>query len=175
MIYFSSDHHFDHDKVIGYCQRPFEDVEQMNEGLIARHNEIVTDEDDVFILGDFCFAGAKRAREHLKRMNGNIIRIKGNHDKNGLASSAFKSGKIEYGGMEITLVHKPEHYSGKLTFCGHMHKEWKYQNWNGQNVIINCGVDQWDYRPVSIDTLIKFYNQILKTGNVLRSGVRMDE
>ena len=35
-IWFTSDTHFFHDKIVEYSQRPFASVEEMNEGLIAR-------------------------------------------------------------------------------------------------------------------------------------------
>ena len=34
MLYFTSDHHFGHANIIGYCNRPFGDVEAMNRGLV---------------------------------------------------------------------------------------------------------------------------------------------
>lgn len=39
-IWFTSDTHFFHDKVVEYSQRPFAGVEEMNEGLIARWNSV---------------------------------------------------------------------------------------------------------------------------------------
>ena len=37
-IWFTSDTHFFHDKIVEYSQRPFASVEEMNEELIARWN-----------------------------------------------------------------------------------------------------------------------------------------
>ena len=39
-IWFTSDTHFYHNKIVEYCQRPFASVEEMNEELIARWNDI---------------------------------------------------------------------------------------------------------------------------------------
>ena len=33
-IFFTSDTHFNHEKIIGLCKRPFKDAEEMNEYLI---------------------------------------------------------------------------------------------------------------------------------------------
>lgn len=54
MYYYISDMHLGHKNVLKFDSRPFESVEEMNETLIANWNVKVTDEDDVWILGDFC-------------------------------------------------------------------------------------------------------------------------
>ena len=54
-IWFTSDTHFFHDKVVEYSQRPFANVEEMNEEMIARWNSVVHQDGIVFHLGDFCF------------------------------------------------------------------------------------------------------------------------
>jgi calcineurin-like phosphoesterase family protein len=39
---------------------------------------------------------------------------------------------------------------GKWLICGHVHEKWKVSG-----KMINVGVDQWDYKPVSIDEVQK--------------------
>jgi calcineurin-like phosphoesterase family protein len=39
--FFSSDYHFYHKNVIKYCNRPFNNVEEMNEKIISNHNKLV--------------------------------------------------------------------------------------------------------------------------------------
>lgn len=56
--FFTSDTHFNHANIIRFCNRPFKDVEQMNETLIANWNRVVGTNDIVFHLGDFCLGGA---------------------------------------------------------------------------------------------------------------------
>ena len=57
----------------------------MNKTLIKNWNNIVRDKDIVYFLGDFVLSKnkAKKAKELMELLNGEIIFIKGNHDKFG--------------------------------------------------------------------------------------------
>lgn len=79
MIYFTSDHHFYHTRVIEYCNRPFETVEAMNEFMVAKWNETVSPEDTVYYMGDFSMA-FRSVELFTKRLNGKKILYAGNHD-----------------------------------------------------------------------------------------------
>ena len=50
MFYFIGDTHFGHENVIRLCNRPFENVEEMNEYIISSWNQRVRTNDTVFIL-----------------------------------------------------------------------------------------------------------------------------
>lgn len=80
--FFTSDFHFDHKNVIKYCNRPFEDIEQHNEGLIANVNEKVRPVDHLVIAGDVALYHKTEIiyKKFLNRLNGNKIILKGNHD-----------------------------------------------------------------------------------------------
>ena len=62
------------------------------------------------------------------------------------------------GGKDIFLVHKPEDFNHKcsVNFVGHVHEKWKVMKKNNV-LLINVGVDVWDFRPVSFQ---KLYNLI---------------
>jgi calcineurin-like phosphoesterase family protein len=71
MIYFTADTHFWHSNIIRICGRPFADVETMNNVLIENWNSRATDQDEIYILGDFVFKGKGReANDILKALNG---------------------------------------------------------------------------------------------------------
>ena len=52
-VFFTSDTHFYHGNIIRFCNRPFKDVETMNETIISNWNNTVGQDDIVFHLGDF--------------------------------------------------------------------------------------------------------------------------
>ena len=51
-IFIVSDLHLAHSKEFIYGARGFENVEDMNKAIIHKWNEIVDEEDDVYVLGD---------------------------------------------------------------------------------------------------------------------------
>ena len=86
-IFFTSDHHFGHANIIKFepLNRVdarggmFETVEQMDEFLILRWNEVVGVNDLVYHLGDASYK-RETLRAVLPRLNGRKILICGNHD-----------------------------------------------------------------------------------------------
>ena len=81
MIYFTSDLHFYHDKIITHSQRPFHNAEEMNKILIQKWNNKVSSNDEVYILGDFTMKGAEIASSCLYSLCGKKHLIRGNHDR----------------------------------------------------------------------------------------------
>ena len=45
--YVISDTHFNHSRILEYCQRPFDNVEQMNEVIINNWNKVINEDDIV--------------------------------------------------------------------------------------------------------------------------------
>ena len=77
-IYFTADSHFNHANIIHFCQRPFASVSEMNEALIAKWNARVGKGDLVYHLGDFAWGDWDPI---LDRLNGDIVLIRGGHDR----------------------------------------------------------------------------------------------
>lgn len=80
-----SDTHFSHrnswekfKRADGSPLRPFASNEEMDETMIERWNAVVKPQDHVYHLGDVVIA--KRALQLVKRLNGHIRLIRGNHD-----------------------------------------------------------------------------------------------
>ena len=80
MIYITSDLHFNHDKSFIYQPRGFSSVEEMNNQIIKNWNEIITGNDEVYILGDLMLGDTDKGIELFNQLNGIKHLIKGNHD-----------------------------------------------------------------------------------------------
>jgi len=79
-IFFSSDHHFWHSRILEYCpNRKYETIEEMNEDYVRLWNTIVFPEDTVYYIGDFAMA-IRPVELFTNRLNGKKILISGNHD-----------------------------------------------------------------------------------------------
>lgn len=81
MRFFTSDTHFGHRNIIKYANRPFKDVEHMDEILIRNWNDTVGPDDTVFHLGDVALGSWERWHNILTRLSGYKILVVGNHDR----------------------------------------------------------------------------------------------
>lgn len=165
MKFYTADLHLDHENMIGYCDRPFRDAKEMNEVLIRNINETISDDDDLYILGDFTlrtqrsvvtgFANALKGRVHL---------VVGNHDY--FAGAAWAKDifasvdwykEIHDSGKKVILSHYPIYaWNGKnkgtYHLFGHVHKQLSpYYTWANA---FNVGVDVQNYKPVTLAQLI---------------------
>ena len=100
-------------------------------------------------------------------MNGKIIHIKGNHDKNNSTKTIIERLVIKYGGKRINLVHKPEHadINYEINFTGHVHEKWKFKRIRMGEAFTDCinvGVDVNKFMPVSFNEIIREYSKWLR-------------
>lgn len=160
MIYFISDTHFYHSNIIKYCNRPFMDVNEMNETIINNWNSIVTKDDTIYHLGDFCLSSDDEIKNVFNRLNGNKILIRGNHDRKPVKFYEEISFKVlthapiildEY---KVMLSHVPlpdtKIKSGYINLHGHIHNKII-----GDDKHINLSVDAINYKPISIEEINK--------------------
>lgn len=113
-IWFTSDPHFSHENIIKYCNRPFENAEEMNKFLIKSYNRYVKPGDILYFLGDIGFDKSQEIKEVLSKINGTKILILGNHDRWGIDtyykmgfSSVLESARIKIGKNLVSLSHYP--------------------------------------------------------------------
>ncbi|MBR1517311.1 MAG: metallophosphoesterase [Bacteroidales bacterium] len=132
-VFFTSDTHFNHTNIIGFCQRPFKSVDEMNEQIIDNWNKVVGKDDIIFHLGDFCLGGAAEWNKFLDCLNGKIYLIMGNHDLNNIRQSVVDRFEhvamqmyIEVDKQRIYLNHYPflcyeGSYEDVWQLFGHVH------------------------------------------------------
>ncbi|MDE6924105.1 MAG: metallophosphoesterase family protein [Acetatifactor sp.] len=82
MRYYIADLHFFHSAMNDHMDhRGFAGVEEMNEYMIARWNGKVRQNDDVVVIGDLSWGKAEETNALLRRLNGALYLILGNHDQ----------------------------------------------------------------------------------------------
>ena len=167
--YIISDTHYYHSNIIKYCNRPFKDVNDMNEAIINNWNSIVKADDIVYHLGDF-FLGSKFTLESIvSRLNGQIYLIKGNHDR--LTTKSYedcgiivlKGAPVILDEYKVMLSHKPLPNSmikkGYINIHGHIHDKKLEDIYDNElfskDKHINVSCDVIDFMPILIEDLIK--------------------
>jgi calcineurin-like phosphoesterase family protein len=187
MRWFSSDHHFDHANIIDYANRPFRDVNHMNETMVARWNKVVHPSDEVYVIGDFAMGKLEHSITYAERLVGNKFLIPGNHDRcwgghgkserwlptyEAVGFTVLSSNYImEIGGQPIELCHFPftgdsrgtDRFSGNRPddigqFLLHGHI---HTGWQTRDRQMNVGVDVWDFYPVSEDQVTEWIGSLL--------------
>lgn len=169
MNYYIADTHFGHKNVLKLCNRPFTDVEQMNQALIENWNCKVNVSDHIYILGDMFFR-CEEPQEILKQLKGKKHLILGNHDswvKNAEIEKYFVSidSFLEFsdGKRSLVLCHYPmlsfRHEKRKNAFMihGHIHNDTDIDIFpllQKRENVLNAGVDINGFMPVSFEELI---------------------
>ncbi|MCR5639743.1 MAG: metallophosphoesterase [Lachnospiraceae bacterium] len=81
MKYYISDMHLFHEAVLGFDQRPFENMELMLNSIKQSWNRKVTNGDTVYILGDVSMRGkSEKLISYVATLKGKKVLVKGNHD-----------------------------------------------------------------------------------------------
>lgn len=162
-IYFTSDHHFYHRSIIEYSNRPWPDVDQMNQGLIELWNERVSMQDTIYYLGDFCWRDAKAAKLILGSLNGRIHLVPGNHDKRIIRSPEVRGpGRFESINPILELNIDRQHivlcHYAMLVWNKRHHGSWMLHGHSHGNLDIDWKAKRMD---VGVDAVDYLYNKSL--------------
>ena len=79
-IFLSSDLHFGHQREFIWGPRGFASSLEHDEAIIRNWNAVVGEDDDVYMLGDLMLGNTEHGLECLRRLNGRLHIIRGNHD-----------------------------------------------------------------------------------------------
>lgn len=164
-IWVTSDTHFGHANILNFKDsggnpvRDFTSVEEMDEVMVSRWNQMVKPGDKVYHLGDVFFGSKDNFKALWPKLNGSKRLVVGNHDDIKFLSSGGFFKKVmmwrvftEFG---LLLTHTPQHQSaltgrrnGLLNIHGHIH-----QNPSPDGPYKCVCVEQTDYYPVHIEDL----------------------
>lgn len=156
MIYFIADTHFNHANIIKYCNRPFDNINEMNEYIIKKWNSVVKNVDTVYHLGDVGFGSLQEVKGLVQRLNGTKILLRGNHDfKIGVNtwkeigfSQVYKK-KIILDNLLLTHAPSEEVEENQINIFGHIHDKPLDERFDKKNhICVSC--DVIDYTPISI-------------------------
>lgn len=176
MIYFTSDLHLNHARIIELANRPFGSVEEMNDTIIGNINDTVGADDTLWVLGDVCM-GMKKTQDAgwlLAMLACNDVHlVMGNHDPRQRKEELIAAGFVTVSDYEELRVgsHKTAvlcHYPlmswngssrGSYMLHGHIHATAEYNERNRNDGIkrYDVGVDANAYRPVSIEHIKEFF------------------
>lgn len=168
-IFFTSDLHFGHDRGFLYEPRGFSSIKEHDEIVITRWNEVVSPEDDVYILGDLMLNDNDHGVECIKRLNGKLHIIYGNHDSDTRKGFYDELGivhewadVIKYKKYHFYISHYPT-FTGNLeaeslhqhaiNLYGHTHQKSNF--YQDIPFMYHVGLDSHDNRPVLIDDILE--------------------
>lgn len=153
--YLISDTHFCHSGIIRLCNRPFSDVREMDEAMIASWNAVVRTDDTVIHLGDFAHKAEPARLERLfARLRGRKHLIRGNHDNAATQALPWESQRdlafTSIDSQNVVLCHYamrtwPKIRKGALMFYGHSHGRL-----HGNTQSADIGVDVMGFTPLRL-------------------------
>lgn len=166
-IWLVSDTHFGHKNILtfeddyGNLIRPgFSSVEEMDELIVQNWNNVISDGDKVYHLGDVFFGDGWK---HLSRLKGKKRLILGNHDdgKNKHLQQHF--GKIYmwrvFYDLKVVLTHVPILLYNKGKFSSNIHGH-IHQNNSPTLDHYNVSVEKTGYKLIALDDVVKSINSI---------------
>lgn len=176
-IWLTSDWHFNHDREFIWKVRGFASVGDMNEHIIAAHNTVVNPDDDVYVLGDLMLGDSEKGIECIKRMNGKLHIVWGNHDTDNRKAKYAELPNVVESNYAIVLKHKKHHFymshyptitsnndydkplmQRTLNLCGHTHT---FNPWEDidKGYIYHCEMEAHNCKPVLLDDILQaFYS-----------------
>lgn len=172
-IFITSDTHFCHDKDFVYQPRGFSSVHEMNEEIVKRWNSVVSPIDTVYHLGDVMLNDDIEGCNCIRRLNGQIYIIAGNHctanrwqKYANIRHDIIPLGLatiIKYRGYRFYLSHYPTITSNYdvdkplktrvISLAGHSHTKDRFKDMD-KGLIYHCELDAHNCYPVSLDDII---------------------
>lgn len=160
-VFLIADLHLGHANIIRYCSRPFlfSDSREMDHVLIKNWNYTIAPKTRIYCLGDLRYGpDAEPATQYQKRLRGDIVFIRGNHDSP--ETGTVSSLETEYENLKFLLIHDPADASPSFdgwVIHGHHHNNnlryYPYMNFTGRRV--NVSAEVIGYKPVSLHEIVQ--------------------
>jgi|APSaa5957512622_1039677.scaffolds.fasta_scaffold72876_2 calcineurin-like phosphoesterase family protein len=158
-IFIISDTHFGHENILkfkdseGAYLRHFDSVDDMNDCMVSNWNDVISEQDIVYHLGDvFCNGG----HSCLKHLNGRKRLILGNHDNAKSQQLQKHFQKIMMWRMfpeyNLVLTHVPIIIPDMARFTHNVHGH-IHSNPSPTPFHINVSVEAIGYTPVDIESI----------------------
>jgi calcineurin-like phosphoesterase family protein len=140
----------------------FSSVDEMDQFMVDSWNSVVKSEDRVYHLGDVAIP--KRGLQNLKKLNGRIRLVAGNHDPgrldiwNEFPNITDICGAFELRKINWILTHIPVRESQLERFSrnihGHLHAYVVRDSLGNPDIrYFNVSVERLDFTPINIDEL----------------------
>jgi len=124
MNLYISDLHFGHRNSLLFDNRPFRDTDSMDYALIQFWNSRVQPDDDVYILGDFCYRSGREPQWYLQRLKGHKHLIIGNHDGKLLENEAALRYFVDEPKDIVMIQDTLDGESRRVVLCHYPMAEW---------------------------------------------------
>lgn len=174
MIFFTSDFHLFHKNVLRFDDRPFKHIHEMHNTIISNWNEVVDWKDTVYYLGDLTFGGTGATKEILHALKGDIVYIRGNHDKGIEKYEKRFKGIYDYFHLALNrqryvmfhypILSFPGIHRGSIHLHGHCHQNLNpIFNRKGEEIIqkrLDVGCMGHNYYPISLEQVHKLVDKI---------------
>lgn len=169
-IFFTGNLQFGRPSAIKYFKRPFHDVEHMDQTLRANWNQVVGEDDIVYVLGNFAW-DPTTAEEMLTSLNGTIIIVPGEidapllelEDKEMMPEGCAVIEHIftaDEDNLTISywpLMEWPKKSTGAYSFFGFPNAKYKTDH---KKRMVNVACDFWGYKPQSLENIMALFKDI---------------
>ena len=165
--FFIADTHFGHKNIIGYCNRPFDNIWEHDKAIISNWNSVVKPKDAVYHLGDFGLASKGYLIQIIKQLNGQINFIRGNHDRSMKGDVLYYVNELGHY-HELKVHDKENNIHLPIILCHYPFQTWNKSHWGSWSLHGHChgntpspdnmarldvGVDVHKFTPISYEEI----------------------
>ncbi len=164
-IWLISDTHFYHKRILEYANRPFNNVDKMNQVIMDNWTYNIADEDYVIFVGDLVMGVGSEKNKVAKILDdylpGKKIYIRGNHDMTITSIPMVNDLTIKYLDKTIYFNHYPnKDFNTDYYVHGHTHNHKLIHS--ARPNVFNVSTEACRYEPILLSELIDGTNKYLK-------------